>query len=183
MRMEAVLVAVGHLEGADVAVDLRGVVPIVEGLELMFDRVLALGEALEGGGLFVQEHLEIIADPMGNRQGDEVHPHVESLCSFQSIFEFLAATFGDLGGANRTRPDATTDQEALVERLVVDALGDLDVTQGLTGHGGTKDHALACPGVRQELVDDSLEGPPDGPGQLGVLFGDFTGFGVKTTGL
>ena len=128
-------------------------------------------------------HNWTIAHAVGHCQRDEMDVHPQGTGSLEGVLELLAAAFRYLGGADWTGPDSATDQQALVKRLLMDPLHDLDVTQGLTGYRGAVNHALACPGIGKELVHYRLEGPPVGPGQLGVRFGNFTGLWVKSTGL
>ena len=63
------------------------------------------------------------------------------------------------------------------------ALAEVDIGEPISWDRSAQDHAFGCAGAWKQPVYDRFEGPPVGPGQLGVRGGDLPGIEVESISL
>ena len=112
VRMPAVL-AIGNFLRTDEANDLD------LALLLAPPESAIARHALESHGQTRQRIVQIVTDAMGNRQGHEVDTKALVHAVFHCLLELDPPPFGNLGRADRTRPNRPASHQAVIERLAV----------------------------------------------------------------
>ena len=165
MRVEAIF-AIGDFQGANGSPDAQELAEVLAGS--------AGGGSPPGVADLRQERGQIIAQPMGDGEGQQLDVHPHRLRQGHSGDEFGATPFADLGCADRAGPDGGADDQTGVERLAV-----LDAAMHLERLlGDTPTAALGGAGGRQQAVDHAFQGKALGAVPFRVLGGveDFAGF-------